>query len=117
MSKPSRVYKPSYKFKKREKRLKSMNVRVLTWNKTRVPKEEELRAMMEKEGMKPYISVMEKNEFVDAHEHNYDETRILVSGKVEFCAEGRSHVLKPGARIDLKPVSNALCDKRQNSGD
>lgn len=79
-----------------------MNVRVLTWNKTRAPKEEELKAIMEKEGMNPYISVMEKNEFVDAHEHNHDETRIMVTGKVEFCAEGRSFVLKPGDRIDLK---------------
>src|SRR3990172_12899860 len=79
-----------------------MNVRVLTWNKPRAPTEEELRKIMEKEGMKPYLEVMEKNEFADAHEHNHDECRILVSGKVEFCAEGRSFVLKPGDRIDMK---------------
>jgi len=79
-----------------------MNVRVLTWNKTRPPTEEELRAQMTKEGMKPHIEVMEKNEFVDVHAHKYDECRILVTGSVEFCAEGRSFVLKPGDRIDLK---------------
>jgi len=79
-----------------------MNVRVLTWNKTRTPTEEELRALMIKEGMKPTIEVMDKNEFVDVHAHSHDECRILVSGKVEFCAEGRSFVLKPGDRIDLK---------------
>ncbi|MEM3154416.1 MAG: cupin domain-containing protein [Candidatus Woesearchaeota archaeon] len=79
-----------------------MRVRVLTWNKPRQPTEEELRAMFAKEGMKPYISVMEKNEFTDVHEHSHDETRILVKGRVEFSAEGRSYVLKPGDRIDLK---------------
>ncbi len=79
-----------------------MTVRVLTWNKPRTPTEKELRAIFEKEGMKPYIEVMEKNEFVDAHEHSHDETRIIVSGKIEFCAEGRSYTLKPGDRIDLK---------------
>jgi quercetin dioxygenase-like cupin family protein len=79
-----------------------MNVRVLTWNKPRQPTEEELKAIMVKEGMKPYLEVMEKNEFVDVHAHKHDECRMLVTGKVEFCAEGRSFVLKPGDRIDLK---------------
>jgi quercetin dioxygenase-like cupin family protein len=79
-----------------------MNVRVITWNKPRAPTEKELRAVFEKEGMKPYLAVMEKNEYSDVHEHDHDETRIMVSGQVEFCAEGRSYVLKAGDRIDLK---------------
>jgi quercetin dioxygenase-like cupin family protein len=78
-----------------------MSVRVLTWNKPRAPTEEELRAQMVKEGMKPTIEVMDKNEAVEVHEHAHDETRILVKGSVEFSAEGRSYVLKPGDRIDL----------------
>ncbi len=79
-----------------------MNVRVLTWNKPRQPTEKELREWMEKEGMKPYVDVMERNEFVDVHAHKHDEARIMVSGQVEFCAEGRVYVLKPGDRIDIK---------------
>lgn len=79
-----------------------MNVRVLTWNKPRVPTEEELRAQMTKEGMNPVVEVMDKNEFTEVHSHKTDETRILVKGSVEFCAEGRSYVLKPGDRIDLE---------------
>ena len=79
-----------------------MSVRVLTWNKPRVPTEDELRAQMIKEGMKPTVEVMDKNEFMDVHEHKHDECRIMVKGKVEFCAEGRSYTLKPGDRIDLK---------------
>ncbi len=79
-----------------------MNVRYLPWNKPRVPTEDELRALMVKEGMKPHLEVMEKNEFMNVHQHKYDETRILVTGKVEFCAEGRSFVLKPGDRIDME---------------
>ncbi len=83
-----------------------MSVRVLTWNKPRVPTEEELRAQMIKEGMKPTIEVMDKNEFMNVHAHTSDETRILVKGSVEFCAEGRSYVLKPGDRIDLNAETN-----------
>jgi len=78
-----------------------MAIKVLTWNKPRTPTEKELKETLEKEGMKPYHDIMERDEFVDAHQHNYDEVRILVSGKIEFCAEGRCHVLKPGDRIEL----------------
>lgn len=79
-----------------------MNVRLITWNKPREPTEKELREAMAKDGMKPYISVMEKGEFVGPHAHSYNESRIMLSGIVEFCAEGRTFVLKPGDRIDLQ---------------
>ena len=78
-----------------------MSVRVLTWNRPRKPTEDELRSSMIKEGMKPAVEVMNKNEFSDVRENKHDETRILVTGSVEFCAEGRSYVLKPGDRIDI----------------
>lgn len=83
-----------------------MTVRVLTWNKPRTPTEKELRELMEKQGMKPHIEIMEKNEFLDVHAHKHDECRIMVTGKVEFCAEGRSYTLKPGDRIDLNAETN-----------
>ncbi len=92
-----------------------MSLRVITWNKPRTPTEKELRTLMEKEGMKPYVAVMEKNEFTNVHLHDYDETRILVSGKVEFCAEGRMHTLKPGDRIDL-PKNTAHTAKNLERG-
>lgn len=78
-----------------------MPIRYLPWNKPKVPTEEELRKIMTKEGMKPYISIMEKNENQGVHEHDHDECRILITGNVEFSAEGRTYKLKPGDRIDL----------------
>jgi len=84
-----------------------MSVRVLTWNKPRTPTEDELRASMIKEGMKPTVEVMDKNEFRKPIQNKHDETRILVKGSVEFCAEGRSYTLKPGDRIDIaKEISH-----------
>jgi len=80
-----------------------MSIRVITWNKPRQPTEKELREMLEREGMKPFTTVMEKNEFTSAQENKYDETRVILSGKIDFCAEGRSHILKPGDRIDMAP--------------
>ena len=80
-----------------------MTVRIITWNKPRTPSERELREALEREGMKPFTTVMEKNEFTGAQENKHDETRVIVSGRIDFCAEGRSHILKPGDRIDLGP--------------
>jgi quercetin dioxygenase-like cupin family protein len=79
-----------------------MNVRYSPWNKPRKPTENELKALMVKEGMKPFHTVMERNEFQGVHSHKHDETRMLVSGSVEFCAEGRSFTMKPGDRLDIK---------------
>lgn len=78
-----------------------MNVRLLTWNKPRTPTEKELRELMAKEGMKPVVVVMEKNESSGVVQPKNDETRILVTGKVEITAEARVYALKPGDRIDL----------------
>ncbi len=79
-----------------------MNIKTTTWNKTRTPTEKELKNMFTKEGKKYYTYVMEREEFVESHSHNYDETRILLEGKVEIAAEGRTFILKPGDRIDIK---------------
>jgi len=78
-----------------------MPFRYLTWNKPRLPTEEELKKQLLKEGIKPYLEVMERDEVSEIHQHNFDEVRVLVSGKVEFCAEGRCIFLKPGDRVDL----------------
>jgi len=78
-----------------------MNFRYLAWLKPRLPTEEELKLQLRKEGLKPYIEVLEKDEKTEVHLHKYDEARILVSGKIEFCAEGRCVLLKPGDRVDL----------------
>jgi mannose-6-phosphate isomerase-like protein (cupin superfamily) len=79
-----------------------MSVRYLAWNKPRLPTEEELKKQLIKEGLKPYIELMERDEASEVHQHRYDETRVLVSGRVEFSAEGRTYSLKPGDRVDLE---------------
>jgi len=79
-----------------------MNIRVLIWNKPRTPTENELRTLLEKEGMKPYLAVLERGESDDIHKNNNDETHIVLEGQIEFCAEGRMFTLKPGDRIDIK---------------
>ena len=79
-----------------------MNVRVIKWNKPAPATEQYLRGQLQVEGMKPYTSVMERDEFADTHQHQYDETRIVIEGKVEFSAEGRSHTLEKGDRIDIR---------------
>ncbi len=78
-----------------------MSVRYLAWNKPRLPTEAELKQQLAKEGLKPYIEVMERDEASEVHKHRYNETRVLVSGKIEFSAEGRTYSLKPGDRVDL----------------
>lgn len=78
-----------------------MNVRYLPWNKPREPTEKEVSITLKQAGMQPYTYVMERGENVGVHHHRYTETRILLEGEVEFCAEGRTFILKPGDRIDI----------------
>lgn len=78
-----------------------MNFRYLAWLKPRLPTEEELKLQLHKEGLKSFIEVLDREEKTEVHSHKFDEARILVSGKVEFCAEGRCLFLKPGDRVDL----------------
>jgi len=79
-----------------------MNVRVLKWNRPAPATEQYLRGQLEVEGLKPYVSVMERDEYLDTHQHQYDETRIVLEGKIEFNAEGRTHQLENGDRIDIR---------------
>ncbi len=86
-----------------------MNFRYLQWFKPRPPSEEELRVLMQKEGLKPFVEVMERDERSDVHSHRYDEVRFLLSGSVEFSAEGRCVVLNPGDRVDIaKNISHMI---------
>ncbi len=78
-----------------------MPFRYLTWNKPRLPTEEELKNQLLKENLKPYFELLERDEASEVHKHKVDEVRVVVSGKVEFCAEGRCIFLKPGDRVDL----------------
>ncbi|PIN75029.1 hypothetical protein COV18_04695 [Candidatus Woesearchaeota archaeon CG10_big_fil_rev_8_21_14_0_10_37_12] len=78
-----------------------MGVHVFEWEKEHTPKEPELEVMLEKKGVNSYRFVMEKNEVYGAHSHDKDEIRVVVYGEVEFCADGRQHILKPGDRIHI----------------
>lgn len=78
-----------------------MAIRLITWNKPRQPTEQELRQLLEKENLKPSVYSMQRNEDSGVIEQPYDETRIILTGKMELIADGRSHKLKAGDRVDL----------------
>lgn len=90
-------------------------VRVLTWNKPRTPTEKELREELIKQGHKPFLSVMERNENSGVQENPHSEIKVLVEGKVEFCAGGRAYTLKPGDRIEL-PSNTSHVAKNLHTG-
>ena len=76
-------------------------MRYITWNKPRTPTEQELKSILINEGMKPYITTLEKNQTTGVQQHKTEETRMVIMGKIEFVAEGRVYTLKPGDRIDI----------------
>lgn len=78
-----------------------MNARVIHWHKPRAPTQKELEQLLNAEGKKPYLYVMERNENIGVHTHTHNETRIILEGSAEFSIEGRMHQLKPGDRIDI----------------
>lgn len=92
-----------------------MPFRYLTWNKPRLPTEDELKKQLLKEGLKPYLEVLDRDEKTEVHSHKFAEVRVVVSGKVEFCAEGRCIFLKPGDRVDL-PSNTAYLLRNHECG-
>jgi quercetin dioxygenase-like cupin family protein len=83
--------------------MKSVHVR--PWYKPRLPRESELKEMLLRERLDSKIVVMEPDEGEEVHEHLHDEIDIVLRGNIEFCAEGRCRVLKPGDRIDIRKAT------------
>jgi quercetin dioxygenase-like cupin family protein len=80
------------------------NVEKTSWPHARAPIEEELRALMESEGLSPDSWANEQGYRYPVHSHDYHKVIYCVEGSIWFSLpdEGdRTIELEPGDRLDL----------------
>lgn len=78
-----------------------MSFTLTKWTSKDKPSLAKLKKMLAGEGISAYEFVMPVGDYYPEHSHEYDEVRVVVTGAVEFTAEGKKSVLKPGDRLDL----------------
>lgn len=71
------------------------------WTSKEKPSLAKLKKMLSDEGIHAYEFTMPVGDYYPEHSHEYDEVRVVVTGAVEFTAEEKKIVLKPGDRLDL----------------
>ena len=83
------------------KQAKPENPVKLTKHPDKNPSHAELEKWLRAESMSPFVATMGPGDYAPAHAHDYDEARVIVSGKIEFEIAGKKYVLGAGERMDL----------------
>lgn len=78
------------------------DVKVIKWNKKEKPNIEAVKKQLIKEGLQPYIFESYPNDFYGNHEHEHDEIRIILKGKMIFGIKNKEIELNKGDRLELK---------------
>jgi len=73
------------------------------WEATEQPTEASLRAMMTREGLRPYSWSNGPHDVYAPHKHDYGKVIYVVSGSITFglVLEKREIEMRPGDRLDL----------------
>lgn len=74
---------------------------VMRWTKTKKPDLEELKQMLEKEGLASELYSDPPGMKYGKHKHDFDDFIVIVSGKMKLATDLHEWMLKPGDRIDL----------------
>ena len=82
------------------------------WQAAIVPTQDQIKNMMEFEGLEPFIEELEpKNEIAD-HRHPFDEVRVVAAGELLMNIAGNQLLLRAGDRITVP--SNTRHSKKVN---
>lgn len=88
---------------------------VSRWQAPVVPDQNQIRMMIEAEGLEPYLETYEPNSEVNSHRHPFDEVRIVVQGDLYMDVAGNKLLLRSGDRI-LIPSNTKHSHKSGPSG-
>lgn len=72
---------------------------VSRWQAPVVPDQEQIKMMIEAEGLEPYIETFEPDSEIPPHRHPFDEVRIVVRGDMVMDVAGNKLLLRAGDRI------------------
>ena len=71
------------------------------WKKPKKPTLDELKKMLEREGLAYELLAEEPGVKFGRHKHDFDDFVIIVTGKMKIGIEGHEWIMKPGDRLDL----------------
>src|SRR5947207_3272995 len=80
-----------------------MSVKVIPWEGGQAPTEQEIRAILSREGLDPYRWSNGPGDVYAAHSHSYHKVIYVVTGSITFGLPdtGESVTLNPGDRLEL----------------
>lgn len=80
-------------------------IQIKKWSHDHTPTEEELRQLIEAEGLQPYRWSNGPGDVYSAHEHSYHKVIYVVRGSITFGfpIDGDPTMLHAGDRLDLPP--------------
>ncbi|MEW6510255.1 MAG: cupin domain-containing protein [Bacteroidota bacterium] len=74
---------------------------VARWTKSKKPELEELKKLLEKEGLASELYSDPPGMKYGRHKHDFDDFIVIVSGRMKLATDEHEWVLKPGDRIDI----------------
>jgi quercetin dioxygenase-like cupin family protein len=69
--------------------------------KSKKPTLEELRTLLEKEGLEPELFSDRPHTKYGRHKHDFDDFIVIVQGQMKLGTDKAVFIMKPGDRIDL----------------
>lgn len=76
-------------------------VDIIPWTKKTKPTLDELRLMLQKEGLQSELYSDPPRMKYGRHKHDFDDFVVIVAGKMKIGTDGGTWTLSPGDRLDL----------------
>lgn len=74
---------------------------VRRWQAPKLPTKEQIKFILEAEGLEPYEQVYDPTFKTKEHRSPFEEIRFLASGELLFNVAGNQLLLRPGDRIEI----------------
>jgi len=76
-------------------------MKITRWRADRKPTADEIRSMLEEEGLELTIESYPPHSAVKEHTHPFDEIRMVAQGTIRYNVAGNEFLLREGDRLDL----------------
>lgn len=74
---------------------------ITRWQAPLTPTKEQLKILLEQEGLEPFEEVYPSGKKISEHRHPFSEVRIVFSGELLFNIAGNQFILRPGDRLEI----------------
>lgn len=71
------------------------------WQAPIMPNIDEMKQILEREGLEPIVETIEPDRKIVDHRHPFAEIRMIIEGEMIFSVAGNQMLLRPGDRIEV----------------